>query len=97
MNDLKKNWLTILVTCFLSLAGMMIVQSFIFKRDDQQVLEKKFNEKASYEYVDKQDGVLRREIESNEKQHSLMIDIIKEMRKENNDNFIEVRKQLYKK
>ena len=98
MNQLGKNWLTLVASAVLSFIMAMLVYSFSQgKYNVNKDLKIELESKATFIYVDKQNELLRKEIQSNNEQHYLMIDMIKEMRQENQANFIEIRKQLYRK
>lgn len=97
MNKILKDWLTILVSTILGALASLAIVSFSIKHEDQKDLKKEIDSKAPYEYVDKQDYLLRKEIESNASQHALILQMIKESRDENLSNFQEIRKQLYRK
>jgi hypothetical protein len=97
MKNIKENWLTFVITSVISIAIPLSILSFSAKKEDTKAIYSEIKTKAPYTYVDTQDANLRREIQSNESQHLLLIDMIREMRAENQANFVEIRKQLYKK
>ena len=97
MKNFRENWLTFLITAIIAIVIPVSISSFTAKREDTKAIYNKIDEKAPYTYVDTQDALIRREIESNKEQHILIIDMIREMRAENQTNFIEIRKQLYRK
>ena len=97
MDELKKGWLTLVVSGTISLMVCLIMWSLTNKRADSQELKSELSKKASLDYVNAQDQLIRADIDKNGKEHELIIKILLEKQKEDRYNFEEIRNQLYKK
>jgi len=97
VDELKKGWLTLVVSGTISLMVCLIMWSLTNKRADSQELKSELSKKASLDYVNAQDQLIRADIDKNGKEHELIIKILLEKQKEDRYNFEEIRNQLYKK
>jgi len=62
MKEVFKNWQQTLFTAALSIIGMLIVQSLFFQKTDAKDLQTELNDRPKFEYVDKQDNSIRKEL-----------------------------------
>ncbi len=97
MKKLIQNWPSMVVSGVVSLIIILSTQAFSDSKEAKKEISKELNLKADIEYVNQQDNLVRREIQSSKENQQLIIDMITEFRRESQQNFIEIRKQLYKK
>lgn len=86
-----------IVSIITFVVGSLIMWSFTNGKDETKEIQKELQKKASMEYVNSQDILIRLEIEKNAKDHEMILKLLLEKQKEDRYNFEEIRRQLYKK
>lgn len=64
-DNLKKGWLTLIVSALVAISTVFLTNALNNRDYDEKQFKEEVSKKASYEYVDKADGHLQKQIDEN--------------------------------